>query len=106
MTIGYLHIHSLRSDLIRFTKSAEEPTNEVHLVQPILLFAGNGTSEGSQQTTGAQVEEGGGWFGINCDEPRKRRRGGWLKALIYYITPFSAAQAHGGIDYLFRCQVV
>ena len=37
---------------------------------------------GSDESGTARVEEGGGWFDLDCDSERRRRRGGWLRGLI------------------------
>lgn len=47
----------------------------------VLFFVVDPFSDDSQQTTEAQAEEDRNWLGINCGEPRKRRRGGWVRAL-------------------------
>ncbi len=46
------------------------------------VWQGSG-EDSAGQAGGVQVEEsGGGWFSIDCDRERRRRRGGWLRGLV------------------------
>ena len=39
-------------------------------------------SDSSESGGSTQAEESSGWFSVDCDNGRRRRRGGWLKQLI------------------------
>ena len=51
----------------------------IFLISSVLWDLGPPDSGSSES---ARVEESGGWFSLDCDSERRRRRGGWIRGLV------------------------
>ena len=48
----------------------------------LILFVINIAGSSGRTEDGTQADQGGGWFSLDCDAERARKRGGWLRELI------------------------
>ncbi len=65
------------------TKEAPTETpSRAPTTQPAPLTESAPTTDSSESNESAQVEESSGWFSIDCDSERRRRRGGWLREIV------------------------